>query len=302
VLAVPLQARHHIFGVLAVGDVTGRIFTETDVQVVEAFADQAAIALENARVFGEAEHGRKAAESLADLERLISRSLDHDEVAQQAAASLGMLLGARSASVFRIDGSGETLRMVAGWGETANTCPPGQVFSIHGSLAGEAVLRGVPAATTSVLTDATVAIAPEVRALLDGLGDQALLAVPLVVQGRVTGAMSVLDVRGRAWHERDIGLAETFAHHAAFALEHARLHSEMATQLRQTQALQGRLEALVETSRELSKIQPLEALLTRITDACRRLLDAPLAGLRVIEGTISCWSRRLPRHRARSRY
>src|SRR3989338_9894981 len=61
VLAVPLVAKDKVIGALAVGGEPGRVFDDEDVRLVQAFADQAAIALENARLFQEAQH------ALADL-------------------------------------------------------------------------------------------------------------------------------------------------------------------------------------------------------------------------------------------
>ncbi len=65
VLTVPLLVQDSEFGTIAIGDRTGRAFTREEMQVALAFASQAALALENARLFGETERRRRAAESLA---------------------------------------------------------------------------------------------------------------------------------------------------------------------------------------------------------------------------------------------
>ena len=63
-----------VLGVLAVGDEAGRAFSAAEVALLQAFGDQAAIALTNARLLEETERRRRAAESLADLGRVFTRS------------------------------------------------------------------------------------------------------------------------------------------------------------------------------------------------------------------------------------
>ncbi|MBI2218763.1 MAG: CHASE domain-containing protein [Candidatus Rokubacteria bacterium] len=265
VLAVPLQVQDRVFGVLTVGDRTGRAFTGSDVAVAEAFADQAAIALENARLFAEAEQRRRAAESLADLDRLISRSLDPDEVARRVAESLGALLSAQSSAVFQIDERSGGLRVLAAWGELERMYEPGFLMPRGIGMVGLAIREGLPVVTPDLLTDARVELPPEIRARLEPLANRAVLAVPLLVQGRVTGAVGVGDVEGRVYGAHDIRLVEAFAHQAALALENARLHSETATRLRHTQAL-------LEVSQAVgSTLDPTEAFRRTVRVAVRAL-------------------------------
>ncbi len=61
-LAVPLLVQNRPIGAIAVADGFGRVFSETAVQLLQAFADQAAVALEHARLYDEAEHRRRQAE------------------------------------------------------------------------------------------------------------------------------------------------------------------------------------------------------------------------------------------------
>src|SRR5439155_696544 len=70
VLAVPLRVAETILGVLAVGDEAQRAFSAGEVALLQAFGDQAAVALNNAQLFEEAERRRRAAESLAELGQL----------------------------------------------------------------------------------------------------------------------------------------------------------------------------------------------------------------------------------------
>jgi signal transduction histidine kinase/CheY-like chemotaxis protein len=110
------------------------------------------------------------------------------------------------------------------------------------------------------------------------------LAVPLVANERIVGALVVSQRAGWRFDEEQIRLAELFAAKAALALENARLYGETQRRLKVSEALQRRLEALLEATRQLSSIQPLETLLQRIAEACGRLLGTDSVGLRLVEG------------------
>ncbi len=83
ILAVPLSVKGRIIGALAAADPAGRAFGEPDVRLTQAFADQAALALENARLYAEAELGRREAEIVADLTQAINSTLDLDTILQR---------------------------------------------------------------------------------------------------------------------------------------------------------------------------------------------------------------------------
>src|ERR1700741_3640159 len=70
-LAVPMMVHERIIGVLWMGDVPGHVFDEADVTLAQAFADEAALVLENARLFAEATRRRREAEELARVARVL---------------------------------------------------------------------------------------------------------------------------------------------------------------------------------------------------------------------------------------
>ena len=75
-LVVPLVLKDDVIGVLLVGDREGRVFTGDEMRLTEAFADQAALALENAELYAQAERRRREAEVLAELAQTINASPD----------------------------------------------------------------------------------------------------------------------------------------------------------------------------------------------------------------------------------
>ena len=121
VLCVPLRVDARTVGVLAVGDVAGRVFRGDQVRLLEAFSDQAAVALEQSRLhreaLAEAERRRRAAESLAGVGRRLSQSLDPEDVGQRIVDSVRMLVGALRATLIQLEPESETLRLLAVSGE-----------------------------------------------------------------------------------------------------------------------------------------------------------------------------------------
>jgi GAF domain-containing protein len=102
-LSLPLMAGGEVLGALVLGDVTDHQYTERETTLLAGFGAQAGLALRSARLFAASEQRRQAAESLVELGRAISRSLDPTEVARQIVASVKELLAPSSASLYHWD-------------------------------------------------------------------------------------------------------------------------------------------------------------------------------------------------------
>jgi GAF domain-containing protein len=247
VLAVPLRAAETMLGVLAVGDEAQRIFSSGEVVLLQAFGDQAAVALNNARLFEEAERRRHSAESLAELGQLLTRSLDAAEVSQRIVDSVRSLLRTNGAVLYRVEQETQNLVALAftgdvgpGFAERAAVIPPGY------GVVGRAVRERRPVGTPDVLADQNVALTPELRSHVEGAAFRAFLGVPLLVQGHVIGALGIATRAGHVFDLDEIRLAQTFADQAAIALENSRLYGELRTALIEVERSQ---EQVVQTER-----------------------------------------------------
>src|SRR5262249_61714888 len=99
VLVVPLKVKGRIIGTLGLADSTARNFSSTEIERLQALADQAALTLDNARLHEEAEQRRREAEVLAVLARTINESLDIDTVLQRVTEGAQELAGSDMARV-----------------------------------------------------------------------------------------------------------------------------------------------------------------------------------------------------------
>jgi signal transduction histidine kinase len=226
-LAVPLRVNAKTIGALAIGDRAGRRFSPAEVTLLQTFADQAAVALRQAQLFEESEHRRRTAEALAEVGRLLSQTLDPRVVGARIVESVETLLAARSAILYSLEPTSGVL--------TAHTVST-DLGPLHNwtlrlergfGIAWLAVDQRCPIMTPDVLEDDRVVLAPDIRTRIGPSAHRALLAVPLVAQDRIVGALVVADGTGRVYSEADAQLAQTFAAHAAIALENARLYQDV---------------------------------------------------------------------------
>jgi PAS domain S-box-containing protein len=233
-LVVPIRIDQKAEGLLYVHNRAPRPFTDRDESILTRLADHAAIAIRNARLYESSESRRRAAESLADVGRLISQSLDPDVVAQGIADSVLTLFGARASAILQVRPESGELLAIAVAGELTLGVAPGVILPLGVGASGLAASQRLPVVTPDLLSDATVTLPPGLRSAIEASSYRAALAVPLLVRDEATGALVVRDRTGRRFDEEDVRLLQAFADQAALALENAWRFRE--TELRRAEA------------------------------------------------------------------
>jgi PAS domain S-box-containing protein len=269
-LAVPLVAQGREFGVVCVGDRTGRTFSADDMRLTQAFADQAAVALENARLYGEASRQAMRMRALADVERLLSETLDAESITGRIAETLRGLLDSRTSVLYRLDGTDFVVAAVAG--DPGPTFQIGLRFPAGAGLVAVAVRDQRPAQSANILDDARVWLTSELRERLEGASYRAALSAPLIINERVMGALSVGDATGRIYDDDEVRLVQAFADQAARALENARLYEETDRRRREAEEL-AQVASVINASLDVATVLP------RVLEAARVLTGADLSRL-----------------------
>jgi PAS domain S-box-containing protein len=262
-LTLPLRVGDRPLGALIVCDQMGRVYADDEMRLASAFADLAALVLENARLFRESERQRATAERLVEIGRFLSQSLDPRDVAERIVNSLRTLLHADAAHVHRADPGSGALETIAFSGESAEAFA-GTVFPVGQGVIGLAASERRSITTPDCLNDPRIAYTPELRARVATSAYHAVLAVPLMIGDRVVGAFAIRAREGRVFRDEEIHLAEAFAGQAAVALENAGLHA--ATEQRRREA-----EAIADVARTINATLDLEKILERVAEAAKRL-------------------------------
>ncbi|MBI4012143.1 MAG: GAF domain-containing protein [Candidatus Rokubacteria bacterium] len=266
VASVPLTARGRGLGAITVADGPGRRFTDEELALLAAFADAAALAIQNAELYAEAERGRRAAESLAAVGRSLSQSLDPSEVGQRITEKVFELLRVQASALYRLEPESGELSMMAFSSEQVSGEIWNPVLPSGMGLSGLALREDRPAFVADVLADPRVRLTPENRARIERGPLRSGLSVPLVVQERAIGALTLADLPGRVFRPEEIQLVQTFADHAVLALENARLYAE-------TEHRRQAAESLAKLGQLISRSLDPEEVAERIVESVLALLD-----------------------------
>jgi signal transduction histidine kinase len=239
VLGVPLLKQGDVVGIIMLFRDIPQAFSERQIELVETFANQATIAIENTRLF-EAEQAskRELTESLeqqtatAEVLKVISRSaLDVQKVLDALVESAARLCNAHDALIFQVFGDG--LRLVAHHGQISLVGPVGQLTIplARGSIGARAVIDRRTVHVADVLAEADEY--PESRQRARQLGYRTALAVPLLHAGEAIGVIFIRRTEVRPFTERQIELVNTFADQAVIAIENTRLFEEVQARTRE---------------------------------------------------------------------
>jgi signal transduction histidine kinase len=216
-LGVPVLLRGVAYGNLYLTEKEGGDFTDDDEELVTLLAAQAAVAIENARLYESATRWSRQLEILHETVRSVVDETDITRLLAQVCQRLRGLTHARIALVVIPGESGDVLRVVAADGEDAELAAGllGHEFRKDGSKVGRVLERQQSSRIDSLLDDPDVDQS-ETRAL----GARTGLYTPLVARGRGLGVIAVhdkLSTNGR-FTDGDLRLAEIFAGRAAVAL------------------------------------------------------------------------------------
>jgi signal transduction histidine kinase len=264
-LSVPLIREGRALGAIAIRRTEVQPFEQKHITLLSTFADQAAIAIENVRLFeAEQQRTRELSESLeqqtatSEVLKIISRStFDLQSVLNTLVESVARLCDADMVSVRRPKGLGflhvATRGVPSEYSEYMQNHPiePGR-----GTVAGRVLLEGRPVHVADVQVD------PEytMTAISERAGFHTFLGVPLLREGSPIGIIILGRTTVRPFTDKQIDLATTFADQAVIAIENVRLFEEIQEKSRQVEeASKHKSQFLANMSHELRT--PLNAIL-----------------------------------------
>ncbi|HSD85213.1 MAG TPA: GAF domain-containing protein, partial [Anaerolineae bacterium] len=228
-LNMPLILGQELIGVVKWGDERSqRRFGMAEIQFAKTLANQATIAVHNARLFEERARRINSLSALYQASVALSTSVELEEVLRRISTIVREISGADAASLYLYDESSDSFTRAYASGVTGDWSPS--------HLRSTGMTRRVIKEGRSVLVVDTHTH-PEVNPHTLEAGIGSLIAVPLISQGRPVGVMYVGSFKTQQFDESDVQIISALANQAAAAISNARLFSEIAESRDQLQAI-----------------------------------------------------------------
>jgi GAF domain-containing protein len=271
-VAVPVQIEGQVLGVINVESREPDAFTSADVRLLSTLAFQAALALENARLYA---RERRRAEEMAAINRIarrITAALDLRETLDVVVEAAAEVVPCVLAEISLWDEERQLLTL------QALRCEPDRVFPI-----GKSYPPG-KGYTGWVVRNRQPLLVPDVEARQDIRPDllpgerpfKAYVGLPLLAGDELIGTLVLIHDRANAFDEEDLRLLEALAGQAAVAIRNARLYEETTRRHRELAALNAVAEAL-------NQPLDLQTLLAKAVERVIEVTGADAGGIRLLD-------------------
>ncbi|HWR26347.1 MAG TPA: GAF domain-containing protein, partial [candidate division Zixibacteria bacterium] len=237
---VPLMAKGRIVGAMVLSNSEQRIFSSEDIDIISSIGNHIGVAVENARLYSELKRHDSTMEALFEIDRVISQSLDLDEIFKEALAKTIQVTSSDAGAIYQFDKDQENLSI-----RTSSGVSEEFVSAVSRIKLGEKI-SGVAAKTKKpFVTDIDHPFpTPDLLPFLEKEGLITVVGTPLIAKGNVVGAMSLANRYRRVFSKEDLDLLESIGNQIGVAIENARLYTDARVSFEKLQKAYKELESL----------------------------------------------------------
>ncbi|HEV7811262.1 MAG TPA: GAF domain-containing protein, partial [Candidatus Limnocylindrales bacterium] len=299
VLAAPLRGESGALGAISVSSPEPDHFQANQAELLQGLADQAAIAIQNARLIEELDRSSTelarradAEQSLREIAARITAIRDPGSLLQQVVDAARRLVDADGSVLDLVDPDGEQLR----WAFDAGVAE----FFTPDEIANMTIPVGVGATGQAVAENRVITASDDPKALFpdsdvndrffEGTGYRSMIVAPVSGESGPLGALEVYSTRPSAFDDDDAGVIRSLAAQAAIAITNARLIEELNRSRRDIARRADAERSLREIAARITAIRDTDELLQHVADEAARLLDSEGAIIDLLDpisGTIS---------------
>jgi signal transduction histidine kinase/putative methionine-R-sulfoxide reductase with GAF domain len=280
-LAVPMVKEGKIVGAFALARQEVRPFTEKQIELVQNFAAQAVIAVENARLLSELRESLQQQTATADVLKVISRStFELQLVLDTLVESAAKLCEADMGNFNRLmDGVAHYMASYGFTPEQQEHFKELKFVPGRGSITGRVFAERNAVHIHDVQNDPEFVLTPGVKML----GTRTLLGIPLMREGVPIGVFALSRRTVRPFRDKQIELANIFADQAVIAIENTRLLNELRERTNELGRSVGELRALGEVSQAVNSTLDLETVLSTIVAKAVQLCGTEAGAIYVFD-------------------
>ncbi|MCE8425458.1 MAG: GAF domain-containing protein [Candidatus Methanoperedens sp.] len=236
---VPLMAKGKTVGAMILSNRQHRVFLKEDLDLLSSIGGQIGVAVENARLFSELKYHDQRLETLFKIDRVVSQSLDLDEIFREALAKTIQVTSSDAGAIYLLDNDQNILKLKTSSGISLDFAEAVSNIKIGEGISGIAVKMKKP-----YIIDIDQYPSRYLLPSLEKEGFITLASTPLLAKGKVIGAMNLASRKRRIFSKDDIDVLASIGGQIGVAFENARLYQESKISLRKLQKAYHELESL----------------------------------------------------------